>query len=64
LEGLLYPNYADVLDGVPRLVTPSSKGKEKKDEGTNKFEDEDQKLGEVVNPPPFNPMAEFFAQLF
>jgi hypothetical protein len=45
-------------------VTPSSKGKEKKDEGTNKFEDEDQKLGEVVNPPPFNPMAEFFAQLF
>jgi hypothetical protein len=55
--------YADVFGGVHRVVAPSNKGKEKKEEGTNKSEDEDQKLREVVNPPPFNPKSQFFVQL-
>jgi hypothetical protein len=49
------------------VVGPSStnkgkeKEKEKKEEG--KFEEEEQKPGDVVNPPPFNPMSQFFIQL-
>ena len=53
------PDYIDVFRGAPRVVGPSStnkdKEKEKKDEG--KSEEEKQKLGDVVNPPPFNPMS-------
>jgi hypothetical protein len=39
------------------MVDPSStlKDKEKKEEG--KSEEEEQKLGDVVNPPPFNPTS-------
>jgi hypothetical protein len=37
------PTYADVFGGVPRVVPPSDKGKEKKEEGSIKSEDEDQK---------------------
>jgi hypothetical protein len=63
-KDLYVPNYPDVFGGDPRVVTPSSKDKEKKEEWTSKFEDEDQKPGEVVNPPPFNPKVQFFAQFF
>jgi hypothetical protein len=56
-------NYVDVFGGAPRVMKPFDKGKEKKEEGTSKSDDEDQKLRKVVNPPPFNPMAQFFAQL-
>jgi hypothetical protein len=46
-----------VFGGAPRVVGPSStsKDKEKKEEG--KSEEEEQKLGDVVNPPPFNPTS-------
>jgi hypothetical protein len=57
-------NYVDVFGGVPGVVKSSGKGKEKKEEGTSKSDNEDQKHGEVVNPPPFNPTTQFFAQLF
>jgi hypothetical protein len=42
---------------TPQMVDPSStlKDKEKKEEG--KSEEEEQKLGDVVNPPPFNPTS-------
>jgi hypothetical protein len=45
------------------VVDPSStsKGKEKKEEG--KSEEAERKLGDVVNPPPFNPTSQFFIQL-
>ena len=39
------------------MVKPFRKGKEKKEEGTSKFDEKDQKLRKVVNPPPFNPMV-------
>jgi hypothetical protein len=44
---------------VDQSVT--SRGKEKKEEG--KSEEEEQKPGDVVNPPPFNPTSQFFIQL-
>jgi hypothetical protein len=57
------PDYADVFGGAPRVLDPSSisRGKEKKEEG--KSEEEEQKPGDVVNPPPFNPASQFFIQL-
>jgi hypothetical protein len=57
------PDYADVFGGAPRVVDPSctSRGKEKKEEG--KSEEVEQKPGDVVNPPPFNPTSQFFIQL-
>jgi hypothetical protein len=33
--------YADIFGGVPRVVPPSGKGKEKKEEGSGKSENED-----------------------
>ena len=57
-------NYADVFAGIPEVVKPSNMGKEKKEEGTSKSNDEDQKPRKVVNPPLFNPTTQFFAQLF
>jgi hypothetical protein len=50
-------NYADVFGGNPKAASTSSKGKDKKEEETNKSEAEGQ-------PPPFNPTAEFFLRLF
>jgi hypothetical protein len=58
------PTYTDVFGRIPKVVPPSGKDKEKKEEGSGKSEDEDQKSGKMVNPPPFNPMAQFFAQFF
>jgi hypothetical protein len=57
------PDYADVFGGAPRVVDQSStsRGKEKKEEG--KSEEEEQKPGDVVNSPPFNPTSQFFIQL-
>jgi hypothetical protein len=57
------PDYADVFGGAPRVVDPNStsRGKEKKEEG--KSEEAEQKPGDVVNPPPFNPTSQFFIQL-
>jgi hypothetical protein len=57
------PNYADVFGGAPRVVDPSStsRDKEKKEEGKSK--EEEQKLGDLVNLPPFNPTSQFFIQL-
>lgn len=46
-----------MFGGVPRVVPPSSKGKEKKEEGSGKSKNEDKKSGEMVNPPLFNPRA-------
>jgi hypothetical protein len=56
-------DYADVFGGASRVVGPSStsKNKEKKEEG--KSEEKEQKPRDVVNPPPFNPMSQFFIQL-
>jgi hypothetical protein len=51
------PNYADVFGGNPKAASTSSKGKDKKEEETDKSEAEGQ-------PPPFNPIAEFFLRLF
>jgi hypothetical protein len=51
------PNYSDVFGGNPKGTSISGKGKDKKEEETNKFEAEGQ-------PPPFNPTAEFFSRLF
>jgi hypothetical protein len=42
-------------------LSSTSKGKEKKEEG--KSEEEEQKPGDVMNPPPFNPTSQFFIQL-
>jgi hypothetical protein len=52
-----------MFGGAPRVVDPSStgRGKEKKEEG--KSEEVEQKPGDVVNPPPFNPTSQFFIQL-
>jgi hypothetical protein len=56
-------DYADVFGGASKVVDPSStsRGKEKKEEG--KSDEEEQKPGDVVNPPPFNPTSQFFIQL-
>jgi hypothetical protein len=59
------PDYADVFGGAPRVVDPSStsKDKEKEKKEEDKSEEKEQKLGDVVNPPPFNPTSQFFIQL-
>jgi hypothetical protein len=51
------PNYADVFGGNPTAASTSGKGKDKKEEETNRSVAEGQ-------PPPFNPTAEFFLRLF
>jgi hypothetical protein len=51
------PNYANVFGGNPKAASTSGKGKDKKEEETDKYEAEGQ-------PPPFNPTAEFFSRLF
>jgi hypothetical protein len=51
------PNYADVFGGNPTVASTSGKGKDKKEEETDKFVAKGQ-------PPPFNPTAEFFLRLF
>jgi hypothetical protein len=51
------PNYADVFGGNPKAASILGKGKDKKEKGTDKSEAEGQ-------PPPFNPIAEFFLRLF
>jgi hypothetical protein len=51
------PNYADVFGGNPTAVSTSGKGKDKKEEETNRSVAEGQ-------PPPFNPTTEFFLRLF
>jgi hypothetical protein len=50
-------NYADVFGGNPKVAFTSDKGKDKKEEETNKSEAEGQPL-------PFNPTMEFFLRLF
>jgi hypothetical protein len=57
------PDYADVFGGAPRVVdlSSTSRGKEKKEQGKTK--EEEQKPGDVVNLPPFNPTSQFFIQL-
>jgi hypothetical protein len=51
------PNYADVFGGNPKAASTSGKGKNKKEEGTDKSEAEGQ-------PPPFNPTAKLFSRFF
>jgi hypothetical protein len=51
------PNYADVFGGNPKAASILGKGKNKKEEETDKSVAEGQ-------PPPFNPTAEFFLRLF
>jgi hypothetical protein len=51
------PNYTDVLGRNPKAASISDKGKDKKEEETDKSEAEGQ-------PPPFNPTTEFFLRLF
>jgi hypothetical protein len=51
------PNYADVFGGNPNAASTSGKGKDKKEEETDKSVGEGQ-------PPPFNPTTEFFLRLF
>jgi hypothetical protein len=51
------PNYADVFGGNPTSASTSGKGKDKKEEETDRSVAEGQ-------PPPFNPTAEFFLRLF
>jgi hypothetical protein len=51
-------NYVDVFGGFFKMVAPFIKNKEKKEEGSNKPENENQKLKEGVNP-----LAQFFTQL-
>jgi hypothetical protein len=58
------PDYADVFGGAPKVgpfSTKKGKKKEKKQEG--KLDEKEQKPGDVVNPPPFNPTSQFFIQL-
>jgi hypothetical protein len=50
-------NYADVFSGNPTSASTSGKGKDKKEEETDRSVAEGQ-------PPPFNPTAEFFLRLF
>jgi hypothetical protein len=51
------PNYADVFGGNPTPASTSGKGKDKKEEETDRSVAEGQ-------PPPFNPTAELFLRLF
>jgi hypothetical protein len=51
------PNYADVFGGNPTAASTSGRGKDKKEEETERSVAEGQ-------PPPFNPTAEFFLRLF
>jgi hypothetical protein len=51
------PNYADVFGGNPTAASTSGRGKDKKEEETNRSVVEGQ-------PPPFNPTTEFFLRLF
>jgi hypothetical protein len=51
------PNYADVFGGNPTSASTSGRGKDKKEEETERSVAEGQ-------PPPFNPTAEFFLLLF
>jgi hypothetical protein len=51
------PNYADVFGGNPTSASTSGKGKDKKEEETDRSVAEGQ-------PPPFNPTTEFFLRLF
>jgi hypothetical protein len=51
------PNYADVFGGNPTAASTSDRGKDKKEEETDRSVAEGQ-------PPPFNPTAEFFLRLF
>jgi hypothetical protein len=51
------PNYTDVFGGNPTVVSTSGKGKDKKEEETDRSVAEGQ-------PPPFNPTTEFFLRLF
>jgi hypothetical protein len=50
-------NYADVFGGNPTAASTLGKGKDKKEEETNRSVAEGQ-------PPPFNPTAEFFLRFF
>jgi hypothetical protein len=50
-------NYADVFGGNPTAASTSGKDKDKKEEETDRSIAEGQ-------PPPFNPIAEFFLRLF
>jgi hypothetical protein len=51
------PNYADVFGRNPTAASTLGKGKDKKEEETDRSVAEGQ-------PPPFNPTAEFFLRLF
>jgi hypothetical protein len=51
------PNYADVFGGNPTAASTSGKGKDKKEEETDRSVAEGQPL-------PFNPTVEFFLRLF
>jgi hypothetical protein len=51
------PNYADVFGGNPTSASTSGKGKDKKEEETDRSVAEGQ-------PPPFNPTTKFFLRLF
>jgi hypothetical protein len=51
------PNYADVFGGNPMAASISGRGKNKKEEETDRSVAESQ-------PPPFNPTTEFFLRLF
>jgi hypothetical protein len=51
------PNYADVFDGNPMAASTSGRGKDKKEEETDRSVAKGQ-------PPPFNPTTEFFLRLF
>jgi hypothetical protein len=51
------PNYTDVFGGNPTAASTSGKGKDKKEEETDRSIAEGQ-------PPPFNPNTEFFLRLF
>jgi hypothetical protein len=51
------PNYADVFGGNPTAASTSGRGKDKKEEKTDRSVAEGQ-------PPPFNPTAKFFLRLF
>jgi hypothetical protein len=56
-RGFYAPKYANVFGGNPTAASTSGKGKNKKEEETDKSVAEGQ-------PPPFNPTAEFFLRLF
>ena len=57
-------DYTNVFGRAPK-VSPSniSKGKEKDKKEEGKSDKEEQKPRDVMNPPPFNLMSQFFIQL-